>query len=612
MSKRLIVVGLLTAAMVTGTSTTPAGAQDEVTMIVGVTQPWETLNPVTGILVSEFEVWNLQYAGLTTPSPQDLSPRPGLAESWVEDEPGRRYTFTLREDLRWSDGTPLTADDVAWTVNTARDQEWANYVSTVADLTAEVVDDRTVTIESSDPDPRLPTLGISIVPRHVWEAHADPDTIDTYDALDGVGSGPFTIAEYRSEQSLTMVANEHYHSGRPAIDRIIFRYFSNPDAMVAALRRGEVDAAHGIPASAVSILEDEPDVDVIVGVQGAFDEIAFNAGEAEGQPHPAVLDREFRVALNHAIDKAGATEDLWYGHGVPAVTVSVSTDPKWTPEVPLEEQFAYDPELANRLLDDLGYVDTNGDGVREMPGGGDNIVLRHAVNTDTALGTAVGDLFTGWMNAVGIDVRLSAYDQDQLFSVIADGEYDTFYWGWVPFADPDMMLSFFTEAELGNWNDANWTDPRFEELYLEQRVEVDVDRRLEIVHEMVRIIHDDAAYVAMWFTPDIQGVRTDRLEGYVREPSETGPVMFSLSSPSYALLTPVGAGGDTDNGQAGDADAGTDTSDDADAGTGTGTGADDAGGNPALLVALAVVLAAAVAGIGLFVVRRRRSTDDRE
>jgi peptide/nickel transport system substrate-binding protein len=599
LTSRVLAAGLMTSVVIAGaTGTPPVAAQDEVTMIVGLTQPWETLNPVAGILVSEFEVWNIQYLGLTTPSREDLSPQPGLAESWVENEPGLSYTYTLRPDLRWSDGTPLTAEDVAWNVNTAREQEWANYISTVENLSAEVVDERTVTITSSVPDPRLPALGIYLLPQHVWEEHADPETIDTYDGLDGVGSGPFTISEYRSEESLTMVANEHHPGGRPAIDKIIFRYFSNPDAMVAAIRRGEIDAADGIPASAVASLENDADIDVVVGVQGSFDEIAFNAGEAEGQPHPAVLDLEFRRALNHAIDKEGATEDLWYDLAEPAVTVSVSTDPKWLPDVPDDDQFGYDPELANRLLDDLGYLDTDGDGFREPPGGGDNIVLRHAVNTDTALGGAVGELFSGWMNAVGIDVELTAYDQDQLFTVIADGDYDTFYWGWAPFVDPDPMLSFFTEAELGNWNDANWTNPRFEELYLEQRVEVDLDRRIDIVHEMVRIIHDDAAYVALWFSPEIQAVRTDRFEGWEREPAEDGPVMFSQSSPSYALLQPVGATGGTGDGESGGSDGGADE--------------DGGGGGNGALIAVLAVAAAAAAGAGVFVMRRRGSADDRE
>ena len=218
-------------------------------MIIGLTQPWETLNPVVGYAVSEYEIWNIQYSGLTTRAADDFSPQPGLAESWVENEPGLSYTYTLREGLQWSDGEPLTAEDIAWNINTARDQEWANYISTVTNLTAEVVDDRTVTVTSSVPDPKLPTLEIYILPKHIWEEQATPDTLDSYDGLDGVGSGPFTITDYQSEESLTMVANENYYGGRPTIDTLIFRYFSNPDAMVAALQRGEIDAAQGIPAS---------------------------------------------------------------------------------------------------------------------------------------------------------------------------------------------------------------------------------------------------------------------------------------------------------------------------------------------------------------------------
>ena len=168
-------------------------------------------------------------------------------------------------------------------------------------------------------------------------------------------------------------------------------------------------------------------------------------------------------------------------------------------------------------------------------------MLRHAVNTDTDLGNTVGELFSGWMNAIGIDVQLDAYDQDQLFTVIVDGTYDSFYWGWVPFVDPNPMLSYWTEAELGNYNDANWTNPRYEELFPQQQVEVDPDRRLEIVHEMVRIIHDDAAYIAVWYGPDLQAYRTDKFEGFVQQPAEVGPVLFSQSSPSYTTLRPIGA-----------------------------------------------------------------------
>ncbi|MEZ5343172.1 MAG: ABC transporter substrate-binding protein [Acidimicrobiales bacterium] len=564
-----------------GGGATASSAQAETTLIVGLTQPWETLNPVSGFAVPEFEVWAIEFAGLTEMAAADFAVEPGLAESWVENEAGISYTYTLREGLKWSDGEPLTAEDVVWNITTSREQEWTNYVSAVANLTAEAVDDRTVTITSAVPDPKLPALGINIVPKHIWEEHATVETIDSYDALDGVGSGPFVISDYKSEESLTMVANDNYYGGRPAVDKIVFRYFSNPDAMIAALERGEIHAAHGIPASSVSQLTDNADIEVITGVQGGFDEIALNGGAAPAQPHPALLDLEFRKAINHAIDKAGAAEDLWFGLAEPVETISAAADLKWIPDLG-DDVFGYDPAKAMEILDAAGYADTNGDGFREMPGGGDNIVLRHAVNTDGDLAASVGELYKGWLKEIGIDVQLDAYDQDQLYGVIADGDYDSFYWGWVPYLDPDPMLSYFTEAELGNWNDANWFDPKFEELYLAQKQEVDPAKRLELVHEMVTILHDSGVYITMWLSPDLQAYRTDAFEGWVRQPADVGPVMFSQSSPSYERLTPVGAG-------------------------------DSSGGsNTGLLVGLGAGAVAILAVGGFAMSRRGKSADDRE
>ncbi|MDH3299096.1 MAG: ABC transporter substrate-binding protein [Acidimicrobiia bacterium] len=587
MLRRLLGAGVVVALLVVSTFSSASAedgsdGSDEVTLVVGLTQPWETLNPVIGYAVPEYEVWNIQYTGLTSRAADDFSPTPGLAAEWAEIDPGISYTYTLRDDLQWSDGTPITAEDIAWNINTSRDQEWANYIATVTNLTAEVVDDKTVTITSSVPDPKLPTVEIYFLPKHIWEPQATPETIETYDGLDGVGSGPFVISDYQPEESLTLVANDNYYDGRPAIDKVIFRYFSNPDAMVAALQRGEIDAAHGVPAGSMEDLAADENIVTVSGIQGGFDEIAFNMGAAEGQPHPAILDIEFRRALNHAIDKVGATEDLWFGLAEPATTISVGADLKWVPDIPAEEQLEYDPDLAKQILDEAGYVDTDGDGFREMPGGGDNIVLRHAVNTDSDLGGPVGELFSGWMNAIGIDVSLDSYDQDQLFGVIVDGTYDTFYWGWVPYVDPNLMLSYFTAAELGNYNDANWTNARYDELYDEQLAEVDPDRRLEIVHEMVRIIYDDAGYVALWYSPDLQAYRTDRFEGYVQQPADIGPVIFSQSSPSYALLTPVGGAG--------------------------GGG----GSNTGLLVGAGAAALAVVGLGGWFAMKGRRPADERE
>jgi peptide/nickel transport system substrate-binding protein len=248
-----------------------------------------------------------------------------------------------------------------------------------------------------------------------------------------------------------------------------------------------------------------------------------------------------RRAIAHAIDRPAVIEDLYFGLASPLETISPSADPKWIPEIPEDDRFDYDPALANQILDDAGYLDSDGDGVREMPDGTNPLVIRHAVNTDGDLAGSIGDLMVGWMEEIGIDVTLESYAADALFGVLVDGTYDTFYWGWVPFVDPDPMLSYFTEAEIGNYNDANWFDPAYDALYTEQNQEVDPDRRVEIVHEMLTIFHDAAVYIPMYIAPDLQAYRTDTFEGWVRQPAEIGPVIYNNTSPSYVQLTPIGA-----------------------------------------------------------------------
>ncbi len=544
---RRLIVSMI-AALVAVSLVPIASAQeedDQVTLRVGLTQDWEVLNPTSGYTVPAYEVWNLHYATLTDKAADDFATTPGLAESWEEVEPGIEYVYTLREGLTWSDDEPITAEDVAWNINTGRDQGWDNMVSTVGNIEATAEDERTVRLVSSVPDPKLPTMDVYLVPQHIWEPIAtDYDAATQYAADDGVGSGPFVMTEFTPGQSVVMAANPNYwgwEGEEPPYDQVIFRLFENPDAMVAALQQGEIDAAQGFPASSWEALEGDPNIEVVAGQQGGFDEIAINGGAAEGQPHPALLDVEVRRAIAHGIDRPAVIEDLWFGLASPLETLSPSADPKWIPEIPEENQLTYDPDRANQILDDAGYMDTDGDGIREMPDGTNPIVIRHAVNTDGDLAGSIGDLMVGWMEEIGIGVELEAYDQDALFGVIVEGTYDTFFWGWVPFVDPDPMLSYFTEAEIGNYNDANWFDPEYDALYTEQNQQVDPDQRVETVHEMLTMFHDAAVYIPMYVAPDLQAYRTDTFEGWVKQPADIGPVMFSNTSPSYVQLTPIGA-----------------------------------------------------------------------
>ena len=274
-----------------------------------------------------------------------------------------------------------------------------------------------------------------------------------------------------------------------------------------------------------------------------------------GQPHPALLDLQFRTAIAHSIDKEAALEDILFGLGRPATTISPGADPKWIPELTEEEDFEYDPALANSILDEAGYLDTDGSGIREMPGGGEDIVLRHMVIADSPVASSVAEFLSGWLADIGIGITTETFDEGQLIEVIGRGDYDSFQWGWTPFVDPDPMLSYFTSAQLpyeedpsDYYNDANWTDPEYDRLYQEQRVDLDPESRVETVHEMLRIMYAAAGYMPLWYSPDLQAYRNDTFEGWVQQPTGTGPVMFSNSSPSYVLLQPVSDEAPTDTG----------------------------------------------------------------
>ena len=160
-------LALVTLVILIALMAPAAGAQDEdeVVLTIGLTQPLDTLNVTAGFLVSEYEFWTLQYATLTDKAAEDFAPIPGLAESWEVSEDGLTVTYTLREGLLWSDGEPLTADDVAWTINTSAEQEWLNHASVTGNLTATALDERTVEIVTAEPDPRLPTMDAYILPQ---------------------------------------------------------------------------------------------------------------------------------------------------------------------------------------------------------------------------------------------------------------------------------------------------------------------------------------------------------------------------------------------------------------------------------------------------------------
>ena len=590
-----LAAALVAAAIVVlpGTASGQDGQKNALT--IGMVQGIDSMNPVRGVTVAAFEAYNLTLPTLTDKAAKDFSVIPGLATEWKGSEDGKTWTYTLRPDMKWSDGRPLTAEDVAYTVNRSREEEWLNHSATTGNLTATATSPTELVIKSKVPDPKLPAMDVYVVPKHVYEQY-DAKAITKWNGQTDVAGGAYSLTEFKKGQFARFAANPEFWGGRPSVDEVIIRVFNNPDAMVAALKTGEIDFVQLVPEGQFLNLQKDPDFETIEGSQGGFDEFALNGGDGLKKGHPALSDKRVREAIAHAIDKQTIVDRVARGLATPAEAISPSANPAWTPEIPEDQRFEFDLEKSKQILDDAGYEDTDGDGVREMPGGGEPLRMRYAVRTESAVAPQIAEFITGWLREIGIATTQKTYDDGQLTEVIGKGDYDMFVWGWTPYVDPEPMLNYFTCGQVASdpddptnyYNDANLCDEEYDRLYEQQKVELDPEKRMQIVHEMLTQFYSNAVYFPLYYQADLQAYRKDRFTGWERQPEKIGPVLFSNTSPSYMTLKLASATSGSD----------------------AAGGGDDGGGSAAIII-VAVIAVVGAAGLA-WVLMRRRSADERE
>lgn len=621
MIRRMIAsVAAATIVAVPAAAVPQAQAADPVVFTVGMLADVDSLNPFTGILAESYEIFQLQYSTLLSSSSVDFTPDAGLAESWEASADGKTWTYTLRPDLLWSDGVPLTANDVVYTFQRILDgrYEQRNYGNYVRNITSvEATDDRTVVMTTSEPSPIMERLAVYILPEHIWSG-IDAKAVKSYanepeagETL--VGSGPFLVVERRTGQFIRMVANDNYYKGRPSVDELVFRVYNNPDALGQALVKGEVDFATGLTADVFSTLEGQEGITTYAGSYSGFNELAFNLGAAltdgtsigDGNPH--MQDQQVRLAISHAIDRQQMVDRILDGYGTPGSTIipplysTLHIDPGTQ---------TYDPELANQILDDAGYA-MGPDGVRVGPDG-EPMRYRLFVRSDSDTSVKSGEYFKSYLAAIGIEADIKPVDENALFEIIGRGEFDMFEWGWVVEPDPDYQLSTFTcdkrSYEDGgeiyaDLSDSFFCDEEFDRLYAEQAVTTDQAARAEIVKQMQQILYDQVAYVVTYYYDNLEAYRSDRFTGFVGQPEGTGSLTFQYGTYTYENVTPISdEGGATES--AAPSPGATE-----EAGGETAAEETSGGSNTGLIVGL-VIAALVIVGLVFVLVRMRSKSQE--
>ena len=616
----LTALGLLLGTLLPGLAVgAPAQGKDPVVFHVAMLgEGVDSLNPFLGIQAPSYEMWGLTYDYLTGYSMTDMSPEPGLATKWTTSDDGLMWTFTVRSGVKFSDGQPLTAKDVAYTFNRVmtgkvEGASWSSYLKGVTKI--EATNDTTLVMTLKKPSATLPLLPIPIVPEHIWK-NVSEDEVKSYSAEPKsgkpvVGSGPFRLVQGTADGStFKFEANPDYWGGAPHIDEVVFSYYKNDDAAVQALIKGEVDFVENITPLEVKSLEGKPGITAHNGSSPGFDEIAFNTGSVDtktgkpiGNPNPAVLDPKFRHALGFALDLPTLIKKVYQGAGTPGTTIIPPAYKQWRWDPPADEAFTYDPDKAGQLLDDAGYK-MGSDGFRTLPNGKPIGTLRLAARSDSPTSLHTMDYFKQWLADIGIKSEVATYSSSQLTDEILKGNFDAFQWGWYVEPDPDSMLSYMTTSQLGGWSDSWYSNPEYDALYKQQHVETDDAKRVEMVKQMQEILYRDSPYLVTAYSAIGEAVRSDKFACLVPQPNPGGIWLEQYGVYNYIHMKPVVAGQTpncdeaTSGGLQGAVKA-------------TSGGNDSSSSGPFLIVVGALVVVGLVGG-GVMMMRRRQTVADRE
>lgn len=546
MKVKTLFVVLLTVIALLASACGAIGQSQPVVVRVGWAGSPDTLNPGNAILTEAYTIFELVYDSMYELN-LDGTYRLSIADSVSSSTDGTEWTFKIRDGIKFHDGQPLTAEDVAFTYNLYKDTPEYPYLNgyyTTYFETVTSTPNNEVILKLTEAIPNLESqlVFLYILPKHIWE---NVDKLE-YENTDMIGSGPFKMAEYTQNEFVRLTTNKEHFSTPPNVDEVVFQTFENQDALVQAIKTGQMDMITEMPNTAAETLRQEDSVDVVVGAPFApsVTDIIFNQTAPENCPtaegglctgHPALRDRQVRLAMAHATDKKTLIDVTLLGLGTPGLTLIPDGLGVWYNDSIVD--YAFDPAKANQMLDDAGYLDTDGDGIRQMPDGTQPLNFRLNWPSDSIDAPRLAELLGDMWSAIGISVEPQAVDPDALTAQCCPAfDFDLMIWGWASDPDPSALLYVYTtEAIPSGSSETGYSNPAYDDLYSKQQVELDPNARKDIVWEMQKMVHDDVVYIIPYYEQSVQAFRTDRFSGWITDQ----PKLELADVTSLVVIKPV-------------------------------------------------------------------------
>lgn len=421
----------------------------------------------------------------------NLNLQPRLAKSWQTSADGKTITFTLRDEVLWSDGQPTTAEDVLFTyrlaVNPAVGYTGRDRFAEVD--TVVVVDPHTIrfTFKKAYPEALL-DLQIPILPRHIL-ANVPPEQIrQTPFNRQPVGNGPFVLQEWRANDRVVFAANERYFAGRPQVDRVVFRIVPDETVLFASLLTGEIDLVPYLAPNKLAEVRRHSALRVIPYPDRGYSFLAFNL------KRPVFAERRVRQAITQAIHRQNLIEVLLNGQG--RLLAGPIPPYFWAYDESLPVA-VFDPLAAAAALDQAGWIDQNGDGVRER--NGQKLEFTMKTNADNKLRSDALVMIQADLEKIGVKARPELVEFGKLVEeVLQRRDFDTVLLSWKTGYAVDPSQVWHSDAIENGYNLISYRSPAVDSLLVAARAERDRAKAKPLWCAFQRQVAADCPYVFLY------------------------------------------------------------------------------------------------------------------
>jgi peptide/nickel transport system substrate-binding protein len=479
------------------------------TATIGILVDFSGFNPVTNTSILTDEVIKQMLFTPLVQYDSALNVQPYLAESWELSDSS--VTFRLRQDVRWHDGQPVTAEDVKFTFDLAKNPETASllgsaYMNMVESAT--VVDPRTIRFDFVAPHAQaLDGFWWAPLPRHLLQNVAPGQLLQAPYNSSPVGSGPFRFVSWDRNQRLVLEADTAFPAalgGRPQLDRVVFRIIPEATTMVTELLNGSADVIGWtlLPDQARQI-EGQRGVELRHFPSREFTYLGWN-----NQREP-FTDARVRRALAMSLNRAQMIEALLQGYGVPAHGMV----PPWSPMYTEAQPLPYDTAAAKRLLAEAGWTDSNRDGILDK--GGRPLRFTLLVNATNRLHQDLATVMQQQLRQAGVDVVIRTSEFQTLLQQHKAREYDAVISNWTLDTfkvDPTPLFTCAEARTAGSANRAGYCNPQADQLIQQGLRTTDAGQAKQTWAQFSQVLQQDQPITFLYWTEDLAGVGP-RLQG---------------------------------------------------------------------------------------------------